>query len=197
MASEAFELWLSERADRLDELEETHREVEGRGAGRRWRTERLNWSLLIHLAAEFQGFCRDLHDLSAEKFAGLASGTNKPLGNVLLTVLTQGRQLDRGNAQSSSLGSDFGRLGMRFWPEMEAVDSRSSNRKDILDKLVEARNAIAHARLGELESLRAEGFPPTLKTVHKARSALNGLASSMDRVLAEHLAVLFDEDLPW
>ena len=29
-------------------------------AGRRWQTEQLNWALILRLAAEFQGFARDL-----------------------------------------------------------------------------------------------------------------------------------------
>jgi hypothetical protein len=54
--------WRKERSERLDELLHAHQSVGGPSRGRRWRTATLNEALLLRLAAEFQGFARDLHD---------------------------------------------------------------------------------------------------------------------------------------
>jgi hypothetical protein len=61
VASKALALWRTERTRHLDELLGAHRLVGGTGRGRRWRTSALNEALVLRLAAEFQGFARDLH----------------------------------------------------------------------------------------------------------------------------------------
>lgn len=94
----------------IDELLAAHATVGGTGRGRRWRTAQLNRSLVLVLAAEFQGFARELHDAAVQTFARWSAGGNEALERVLEVRLTEGRQLDRGNAQPGSLGSDYGRL---------------------------------------------------------------------------------------
>jgi hypothetical protein len=46
----------------LDSLEAVHERVTEKRRGRQYATEHLNLALFVRLAAEFQGFCRDLHE---------------------------------------------------------------------------------------------------------------------------------------
>ena len=98
MPSVALVSWQTDRQQRIEELNAAHRAVGGRGPGRRWRTRQLNWAMTLRLAAEFQGFARDLHDLAVDHFATTASGGNTQLAGVLRERLTTNRQLDRQRA---------------------------------------------------------------------------------------------------
>lgn len=195
--STALTSWQSARGARLDELIDAHRSVGGTGAGRRTRTEQINWALLLRLAAEFQGFSRDLHTNGVEAFSRRAAPENPQLRLLIATLLTQGLKLDTGNAEPGSLGDAFNRFGLRWWPALELRDRRTAARQRHLARLNRARNAIAHARLNELAALRAEGYPLTLDTVRLWRSALNGLAVTMDVELAAHIERFFGAPPPW
>jgi hypothetical protein len=197
MASSALRDWRGDRAARLDELFDAHRRVGGTAAGRRTTTEQINWALVLRFAAEFQGFSRDLHTLGVETFAAEAAGANSSLRHVITTLLTQGLKLDTGNAEPGALGDAFNRFGLSWWPALKQREDRTEGRQLQLARLNRARNAIAHARLDELSALRSEGFPLTLDTVRTWRGSLNGLAVTMDGVLASHLALFFDRPSPW
>ena len=189
--------WQGERSNRLDELYAAHAHVGGTAPGRRTATQQINWALVVRLAGEFQGFARELHDLAAQTFAAWSAGGNAQTEAVLYALLTRDRQLDRGNAQPASLGSDFGRFGLVWWRALSTRDVRTQQRQERLERLNDARNAIAHANLGELETLRVEGYPLTLDTVRLWRSALNGLAVTMDNAIANHVATVFARPRPW
>ena len=133
------------------------------------------------------------HDLGAEAVAASASG---PMVGVVQRLLVLNRQLDRGNAQPSALGADFGRFGVDWWPELTKRDIRTTGRQQQLELLNRARNAIVHSLPTELAQLENEGHPPTLATVKKWRSGLNGLAATMDGVLAHHVAQLENGSAP-
>lgn len=194
MSSNALKSWRDERAARLDGLVAAHQRIGGSTAGRRLQTEQLNWALILRLAAEFQGFTRELHDLGAEAIAADFSG---PMVGVVQRSLVLDRQLDRGNAQPSALGADFGRFGIDWWPELTKRDARTTGRQQHLDVLNRARNAIVHSLPGKLVQLESEGHPATLVTVEKWRRGLNALAATMDEVLASHIAQLKNGPLPW
>jgi hypothetical protein len=135
----------------------------GSGPGRRWRTEQLNWALVLRLAAEFQGFARDLHDLAVDEFVAVSARGDPALTGVLRALATRGRALDRGNAHPSALGDDYGRLGLTFWDALRTADHRARSWQDDLSALIRARNAIAHADEGALIKLRDEGYPLVLR----------------------------------
>lgn len=197
MTSAALGVWRSERAARLDELFEAHRRVGGPGAGRRTETEQINWALVLRLAGEFQGFARDLHFQGTGVFAASLAAANPAAASTVRTLVTLNLNLDRGNAEPGSLGDAFNRFGLSWWPALEARDARTTARQRHLARLNQARNAIAHARYSELEALRQVGFPMTLDTVRTWRSALSGLATTMDGVLSAHLSSLFGAPRPW
>jgi hypothetical protein len=60
-----------------------------------------------------------------------------------------------------------------------------------------ARNAVAHSDLAAITTLRGEGHPLTLDTFRAWRGSLNGLAVTMDVVLAVHLSTMFNRPSPW
>lgn len=142
------------------------------------------------LASHFQGFCRDLHSEAADALAQAASPAAVSL--ILRTQLVDNRQLDRGNAQPSSLGSDFGRFDLPLWDELRAHDARSERRSAQLMLLSRWRNAIAHQEFSKTGGKRSLN----LASVRRFRSSCNGLANSMDAVLRAHLNRLTGAN-PW
>lgn len=103
------------------------------------------------------------------------------------------RTLDRGNPTPGNLGTDFNRLGIRFWPEVLVVDTRNAGRRQALEELAVWRNAIAHqdfdpARLGGRTALQ-------LRQVRGWRTACQSLARSFDQVMRNHLKSLFGRRL--
>lgn len=197
MPSAALASWQGLRRDRIRQLRSVHDAVRVPGPGRKWNTEQLNRALVLALAAEFQGFARDLHDLAADVFVTEAAHGNPTLARVLQRHLTVNRQLSRGNAQPGALGADFGRLGLELWDDLAANDQRATAWNRDLSRLNDARNAIAHAEEARLAALRAAGYPITLRQFILWRRALDGLASAMDDVTSSHLARLFSVARPW
>lgn len=120
MPSAACANWTGDRANRLDQLISAHGAMGGSGPGRRWRTEQVNWALVLRLAGEFQGYCRDVHDDAVDFFVNNAS-QNSNVASVLRAQLTNNRRLDRGNAQPDALKHDFRILGIDLHAEIQAA----------------------------------------------------------------------------
>lgn len=197
MVSAALGSWRSHRRARIADLRGVHQAIRTPGPGRKWNTEQVNRALVLAVAAEFQGFARDLHDLAVDVFVTQAARGNSTLGDIIRRRLTDGRDLDRGNAHPGALGSDFGRLGLTLWPALDAADRRTAIRNRRLDALNAARNAIAHANDARLSAVSTEGYALNLATIERWRSSLDGLATTMDAVAARHLGHLFSMDPPW
>ena len=197
MASRALVTWRIERSRRLDDLLHAHQSVGGPARGRRWRTATLNEALMLRLAAEFQGFARDLHEQACEVFASWIAPLNPDVQWVVRNQLACGRELERGNAHPGSIGGDFGRFGFDVWPALATRDRRTERYNRSLRLLNEARNGIAHADEGRLFKLRAEGFPLVLDTCRRLRHDLDGLAASLDGETASQLGRLFERQEPW
>lgn len=140
------------------------------------------------LSSQFQGYCRDLHSEAVDFL--VTNCTPPSLGTVLRSALTQGRKLDSGNPNPGNLGSDFGRLGMQFWPEVNALDGRNPQRQKALGVLNLWRNAIAHQDWSEV------GPNLHLKGVQVWRSTCRALAVSFDAAVGSHLTGLVGTR-PW
>lgn len=171
--------------------------IGGTGVGRRWRTEQINWALVLRLAAEFQGFVRDLYWAGVEVFVSNTARGDPRLSGILESLLTRNLKIDRGNATREAIEDAFDRLGLDWWRDLERRDKRTRQRLEQLERLNRARNAIAHAQPSALEDLRDEGYPLTLATVMTWRQALNALTVSMDGELADHFRRLFGLPRPW
>ncbi len=93
------------------------------------------------------------------------------------------RKLDQGNPNPGNLGADFGIFGLRFWRDVQGLDSRNQSRQALLEALNETRNAIAHrdfAKLPERERL-------PLHRVKAWRAACNQLTTAFDEAMRRHL----------
>lgn len=199
MPSAALQVWNGESAARINDLLHAHATVGGSGAGRRWRTEQLNWALVLLIAAEFQRYCRSLHDLSVDEIVTQTAQLNAVLAPSLRAIMTNRRELDRGNANPGNLGNDFGRLGMQLWPELKARNLAAAQRcSGHIEWLNAARNGLAHGDTVKLAAAYAAGYPVhLLDTVKKFQRATNTLAQLMDATLASYLARVFGGPAPW
>jgi hypothetical protein len=124
----------------------------------------------------------------------IVAATPANLQTLLRAQFDWGRALDRGNPNAGNIGSDFGRLGVVFWREMYAVNPQNRHRRDLLDELIEWRNAITHhdfssTKFGGAGTLR-------LAAVKRWRRALNRLARAFDKVMHAHLQSLLGAP-PW
>lgn len=152
MASAALTSWRSGAAVSLGEVLTAHRRLGGTGPGKRGLTE-INYAYATRLAAHFQGYTRALHSEAAAAIAAGIGDLN--LRIVVQQQLTQGRALDKGNANAGNIGSDFGRFGFKVWDVIAAHRVANAGRKTKLDQLLEWRNGIAH---DDLERRRVAGL---------------------------------------
>ena len=183
MASASLKRWKSTRAHELDQLEAAHVAVGGTGRGRRYATQQVNQAYVILLSSHFQGSCRDLHAEAVDYM--VESIEAKTLRTAARTAFTWNRALDRGNPHPGNLGRDFNRLGMTFWPTVQAIDVRNGRRKTRLEELNEWRNAIAHQ---DFDPKKLGGRTTvTLDMVRRWRSTCSALAQSFDRVVGDHI----------
>jgi hypothetical protein len=195
MASVAKAGWDLTAKVRLDELERVYRDARGLGAGRRWGTEQLNRSLFVVLVAQFQTYCRDLHDEAVDVHVAQA---NPRQALVLRNLLTQGRQLDNKNPRAGALGSDFGRLGIELVPKLKAVSQPLADAIDGLEVLVDFRNAVAHGNESELAAVVASGHIKASMTSFRIhRRTVTRLVGTMDHVVSTELARGLHIAPPW
>lgn len=187
MTSHALAEWFGTRAARLDRLVDAHRAVAGPGPGRRWLTEEVNHALIVRLAGEFQGYCRDLHDEAVEVVTASAASSPPAIVEILRAGLIDGRQLDRGNATWSNVCNDFARLGLSLADEVKSRHpARYSSWVDKVGCLNAARNAIAHHDRAGLAACQAQQ-PLTLGTFTTWRSALRGVSAAMETAVGAYL----------
>jgi hypothetical protein len=193
MPSISYKEWRLSRAKALDAIASGHSAVSGSGRGQRFNTQQFNQAYAVLLAAQFQGFCRDLHG----ECAGHILATIAPppaLQELVRDEMTRGRLLDRGNAQPSSIGADFGRFDIAFWDEVKIHDSRNATRMKVLEELNHWRNAIVHQ---DLDAVKLGGTTILrLQKVRRWRGACNRLARAFDEVMGRHLQNLTGSS-PW
>jgi hypothetical protein len=145
------------------------------------------------IASQFQRFCRDLHSEAVESLAKAAAPAS--LEEILRKNLLMNRQLDIKNAQPSSLGSDFNRLGFELTAELGVRDSRNVERLKRLEELNSWRNAIAHQNVVGAKKL-APPPPLHLRHVRRWRTACDALAGSMDAVVGDQVQAVVGTR-PW
>lgn len=184
MPSKSLQRWNTTRIAELDEIANAHLQVGGGDRGRRYATQQINHAYTMLLSSQFQGFCRDLHSEAVDYI--VRSVTPLTLRAVLRSEFTLHRKLDRGNPNPSNIGSDFNRLGLKFWDQIRAQNRLNHGRIGHLEDLNRWRNAIAHqdfdpAQLGGTINLR-------LATVRRWRQACEQLAIAFDAIIGNHIA---------
>jgi hypothetical protein len=193
--SSAFVEWRDIRLPALGTIDAAHTALEGSGPGRRFRTAQLNGGYVVLVAGQFQAFCRSLHSEAA--FHLTRSLQPPPLRDAIYAALTQGRQLDTGNATPGNIGSDYARLGMDFWPAVKSLSPLNGARQTRLNELVIWRNSIAHqAPMSAANQLTTASTGPTLRWARTWRSACKQLAKDVDRAVGDHLAAVLGKS-PW
>jgi hypothetical protein len=198
VVSVALAEWRGSRSARIDELFDAHRAIGGMSAGRRRGTEQINWALTLRVAAEFQGFARDLHDEAVDFFGVHVGSSNLALSGVLTTLLSSDRGLDKGNAHPQNLAKDFGRMGLQLWTELKGVSARAGQWERTLMAMNKARNAIAHHDVQKLDELERDGWKLSrLETTRRFQRASGSTAAAMDTVVGSHLERIFGRGKPW
>jgi hypothetical protein len=195
VASQALSQWRSVALGRLSELEAVHAHVVAGRGGKGAGTRQLNRSLFVALVAQFQGYCRALHDEAVDVHLAAAGPRQRP---VLQALLTQGRQLHTQNPRRAALGSDFGRLGFDFIGVVKAVGPSTRRRLDMLEVLVDYRNAIGHgdeANIGVIEG-RAP-IRSTMRSYVQNRRSIDALVGTIDAVVALELSTTLEMSRPW
>jgi hypothetical protein len=190
----ALRVWLNERRESIDRLAEAHAAMgEIEGPGRPLELGRpIAHAYIIRLLAEFQGFIRDLHDLSAEHLVTVANPPSN-LVAVLTAAITRGRAIDSGNATITTLRTDFSRLGIRnIGHRLAARDARwdpLTNGSDLrrYNALVSLRNALAHGNQRQVDELRRQGHPDTVTWGREQIPVLNRAARLLDRIIWDSL----------
>lgn len=195
MPSLALVQWRSVGLARLDELEHVHAiAVRGR-RGASWGTEQLNRSLFVALVAQFQEYCRELHDGAAAVHVGAA---NPRQAAVVFNLLTEGRRLQSQNPRLGHLGSDFGRLGFSLVDELKLADPAVASWLRQLDLLVDFRNAISHGDETKMRALTtSSGIRATKASYRGFRRTIDQLVGTMDEVVGSALATGLQIAPPW
>lgn len=154
MSSRAKFLWDTRSRERLDKLERIHAEVRGPGPGRRWYTSELNRSLFVALVAQFQFYCRTLHDQAVDVYV---SEADTRMALLLRRLMTDGRKLDMQNPRGGVLGSDFAKVGLALYPALKQSGAKVESDLKRLEILIDLRNAVTHGNDGEVKDLEAGG----------------------------------------
>jgi hypothetical protein len=141
------------------------------------------------LSAQFQGFCRELHDECVSLL--VQWGTPAALQSAFEKALVLNRKLDTGNPNPGNIGSDFNRLGVTFWDRVHALDARNASRLRQLEGLNDWRNAIAHQQ----PSMPA-WKPLHLHHVREWRRACENLALGFDEVMRSYIESITGTS-PW
>lgn len=185
MPSVALSSWQTKRAARLDQLAEAHKLVSA-SFGANASLEAIDWSMILVLAAEFQGFARELHDEVSEFLASAIARGNQKYFEIVRNNLTASRHLDAVNAKPDSIGADFQRLGVSdLWGDIEKGDPHGARWHSQLGILNKARNAVAHGNPAMLTSL--SGVTVNATTIVSWRSACDGVSELMDGILMNYL----------
>src|SRR5262245_1753645 len=190
MPSVAIQTWSGKRLTELNATEVANRSwVRGR---QNVAAQQLLRAYTLLLSSQFQGFCRDLHTECIDHLIRAVIPTS--LRAILRDEFQWNRKLDSGNPTPGNIGLDFGRLGMSFWPDLDAADSQTPSRRILLEEMNRWRNAIAHqdfdpAKLGGTVILG-------VAKVRKLRVACNRLALTFDRVTRIYVETIIGAK-PW
>jgi hypothetical protein len=162
-----------------------------------WVAQEWTGALVLRLAAEFQGYCRALHDDAIDAVLDVVTVPRGALQAVLINGLSAGRGLDRRSADPKTISDDFDRLGCDLWVSLgvrRPVVARAW--REVLALLHIARNGLAHDDLGALARVEAAGWPVDIATVRNWRNVLDDIATEMNDGVGADIAELIGK-IPW
>lgn len=151
----------------------------------------------MRIYAEFQGFVRELHDVTILAFV---RGSEVPVRHrpPIIAAAADGRRLDRGNAGLEAIKKDFRRIGMSgLGTQLAALNARHVDDKLRYEQLMELRNALAHGNSEQLRTLIATKTTPTLTWGRRTLHSLNRMARALDRAVWNHVGMNYPAIDPW
>lgn len=176
----ALGAWKTERTDRLDELS---RKVAGDGGA----TPAQVGVLYVALAAEFQGYCRDLHQECIDDLLDQMAVLPSRLRAAVALILESGRVLDRQNATAVTIAREFKKLDISPWASVQLRNAdRYRGWRETLDLVTSVRNATAHSKKGEFEKF-VDGNALDRGRWEDRRNQLEQLVVALHEVTAAHL----------
>jgi len=140
---------------------------------------------VVLLSAHFQGFCRDLCTEAAQV---IVTKVRPALQSLVQNQFTAHRKLDHGNPNLQHLKDDFNRFG--FALDL-TVDPANLPRLAHLSALNKWRNVAAHQG-----TTAPVGIPLNLPSLQSWRTSCDGLATSLDDIVYNHLRRLLRR-VPW
>jgi hypothetical protein len=140
---------------------------------------------VVLLSAHFQGLCRDLYTEAAQV---IASKVRPALRLLIREQFIAHRKLDHGNPSHDHLKEDFKRFG--FALDL-AVDPANVPRLTHLSAMNKWRNVAAHQG-----TTAPAGIPLDLPSLRAWRTSCDGLATSLDHILYNHLRTILRR-APW
>lgn len=195
MGSPALRIWEATRLPRLRELATVYLAVAESDSAREWGTAQLSRSRFVVLVAEFQGYCRDLHDAASQiHLERIDPSQRKMVGR----LLRETRALQRRNPSRSAIGADFMRLDIHIVLELQQAKPESTRQLDRLDRLIGYRNAIVHgddAGVAQMET--SDDLRPTADSYGKHADSIGHLVARMDAVVSATLSATLEMRQPW
>ncbi|MGO1635381.1 MAG: hypothetical protein ACTHY6_12665 [Corynebacterium variabile] len=149
--------------------------------------------LYVALAAEFQGYCRDLHQECVDDLLDQMSVLPYRLRATVALTLESGRALDRNNATAAAIAKDFKTLDISPW---ESIQRRHKDEyrewRETLDRVNIIRNAAAHSDEEGLDGFVEDGVLTPEHWLGCLRQ-LSDLVLALHNVTAAHLTeIAFD-----
>jgi hypothetical protein len=191
MTSQALTIWRSTRLVRLDRLLAAHPESVGSATDPAVAKEWTD-ALVLRLASEFQGFCRDLHNFTVNSLVDLVTVSSPHLSSLLTNGLISGRGLNRRSADPTTIDADFARLGLNLWPALAASWPESTSTwRQALVELHRARNGVAHDDEDAIAAVQDAGWALHLSTVRKWRNLLDETVVAVDSVVSKDITERF------
>lgn len=195
MTISALQNWRSVRLERLDRLLAAHPDVAGSttdpAVTREWTR-----ALVLLLASEFQGFCRDLHDEVANAIGRGAAGNDERLRKRICSGLTMSRGLDRRSADVQTLNHDFYRLGSELSTRLaQQYPDEAAAWLDGLRYLHKARNGVIHDDDISVRKAEDAGWVLRIDSARRWRKLLDEVASAMAYLFVTDIDDLFRQVL--
>jgi hypothetical protein len=177
--SRAHDTWTTVRRQRL---EIASRHCAACLAGSHERTV-AEWALAVHSAAEFQGYCRELHSLAVSELMSQIATQTLELEIVIRASLAN-RRLAKANADKESISQDFALIGLgAIWDLAASEEAKVTEWTAGLSKLLNVRNAIAHGDYKKLDTMVAKN-ESLLELCQDWNTNLDNLVQILDRIVS-------------
>jgi hypothetical protein len=187
MPSVALQDWQNIRMRRLSEVDAQCDTTFGLTPVPDLADENLRGYIVL-LSAHFQGFCRDLHSECVQVFTNAAPAHLQQV--IQLQCLTS-RELDGANPKMEAIRKDFNRFDLELSIAL-STDPANALLITHLGHMNLWRNYVAHYK--NIPPL--QGGPLSLVVVRMWKSACDGLAVELDRIMYDKLNAVLGTP-PW